>query len=133
MASILVIDDERDVREALASALTRMGHSVRVAADGPAGIEACRAAPVDLVITDLVMPRAHGFDVIGQLRADYPQLRFVAISGGGNFAAESYEPDAVTTTAYLAAAREFGAVAVLSKPFSRAELLRAINEALGLA
>ena len=130
MANLIVIDDEPDVRDALELTLVGAGHCVRTAADGPSGIEACRIAPVDVVLTDLIMPRAHGFDVIAQLRLAAPATRIIAISGGGNVSPALYEPESVTTNAYLAAALEMGADAILRKPFNRRELLEAVEQCL---
>jgi DNA-binding response OmpR family regulator len=130
MATILVIDDETDVRDAIELILTEAGHSVQGAADGATGLEACRRTPPDLVLTDLVMPNAHGFDVIGRLRAEAPTVRIVAISGGGNFAPQVYHPESVTTNAYLAAALEMGADAILKKPFNKRELIDAVDRCL---
>jgi len=130
MANLLIIDDEADVRDALAVALLTAGHRVRVAANGPEGLAACRLEAPDLVITDLIMPLAHGFDVISELRAHFPAIRIIAISGGGNFWPDTYQPEAVTTTAYLAAALDLGADAILSKPFDTDTLLGAVEAAL---
>jgi hypothetical protein len=58
-------------------------------------------------------------------------VRIIAISGGGNFGVDSYKPNAITTTAYLAAAERAGAHYVLSKPFESAELVRAVEQVLG--
>jgi CheY-like chemotaxis protein len=131
MANVLIIDDEADVRDALAVALGTVGHQVRVAANGPEGIEACRLEVPDLVITDLIMPVAHGFDVISQLQAELPEVRIVAMSGGGNYWSQSYQPEAVTTAAYLAAALNMGAAAILAKPFSSDELIDMVEKVLG--
>lgn len=130
MASLLVIDDEADVRDALEVTLASFGHRVRIAKNGPEGLDACQREAPDLVITDLIMPVAHGFDVISELRANYPAIRIIAISGGGNYWMQSYQPDSVTTTAYLAAALDIGADAILSKPFDSDELVNAVDEVL---
>ncbi|MDE2220044.1 MAG: response regulator [Gammaproteobacteria bacterium] len=130
MADILVIDDEPDVRDSMESVLRRAGHAVRTAANALDGIALCRAAPPDLMITDIVMPKGHGFEAITHVRADYPAVRIIAISGGGNFQAAQYRPEAVTTTAYLAAAGRLGVDAVLPKPFDHVELLAAVARVL---
>lgn len=130
MASVIVIDDEADVRDAIELTLTAAGHRVRTAADGPAGVEACRRDPPDLVLTDLIMPLAHGFDVIAELRREVPTSRIIAISGGGDFGPLAYQPDSVTTNAYLAAALAMGAAAILRKPFNRSELLELVERCL---
>src|SRR5882724_733819 len=97
MANLLIIDDEADVRDALEAALGLAGHRVRVAANGPEGIAACRLYTPDVVVTDLIMPQAHGFDVIKAVREQFPGIRIIAISGGGNYWSQDYQPEAVTT------------------------------------
>ena len=130
MATALIIDDEPSVREALARTLETMGFTVRFAADGIAGLNAYRAEPADLVITDIIMPRSNGVETIRALRAEFPHVPILAISGGGNFGPIAYEPGAITTTAYLAAAEKAGADAILTKPFDRSELRAKVNQLL---
>ena len=127
MANIIVIDDEPDARDSIRLTLEKAGHRVRIAAEGAAGLEECRAEPPDLVVTDLIMPRLHGFEVVAELRRAAPLSRIIAISGGGNFSALGYQPESVTTSAYLAAALEMGADAILHKPFNRRDLLGAVD------
>lgn len=128
MPTALIIDDEQAVRDALARTLETMGFAVRFAADGVDGLNAYRADPTDLVITDIIMPRANGVETIRALRAEFPKVRILAISGGGNFGPIAYEPGAITTTAYLAAAEKAGADAILTKPFDRSELRERISQ-----
>jgi len=128
MKEILLIDDEEDLRESIGQVLVEAGYSVRTAPDGLAGILACREKCPDLVITDIIMPKAHGFDAILLIRREHPHVRIIAISGGGHFWPAVYQPDAVNTTAYLAAALDAGADAVLPKPFNRAVLLAEVRK-----
>jgi CheY-like chemotaxis protein len=130
MPTALIIDDEPSVREALARTLETMGFAVRFAVDGIDGLNAYRTEPADLVITDIIMPRANGVETIRALRAEFPKVRILAISGGGNFGPISYEPGAITTTAYLAAAEKAGADAILTKPFDRSELRAQVQQLL---
>ena len=132
MAQILVIDDEPDVRESMQEVLSRSGHAVRTAPNALDGIGMCRALQPDLLITDIIMPKSHGFEAITQIRKDFPRVRIIAISGGGNFWPADYQPESVTTTAYLAAASRFGADAVLAKPFDRATLLALVEKVVSL-
>jgi CheY-like chemotaxis protein len=81
---ILVIDDEEAMRGYLRLLLEKEGYAVREAADGHAGLAACRADPPDLVITDLVMPRMGGLETIRELRRAFPRVCIIAISGFGN-------------------------------------------------
>jgi hypothetical protein len=57
---------------------------------------------------------------------EFSRVRIIAISGGGNFGIADYKPDAITTYAYLAAARKAGAHALLTKPFQTADVMHAI-------
>lgn len=127
MASILVVDDEVEVGEVIRRVLERGGFAVRVVNSAAAALAAVAASEPDVVITDVIMPRQNGVDLIGALRTQSPRIRIVAISGGGAFGPSSYKPDAITTHAYLAAARQAGASAVLSKPFDMSDLLNAVR------
>jgi DNA-binding response OmpR family regulator len=131
MTTILIIDDEESVGLAMKRTLERAGYHVTVCLDGARGVESHHQSPADLVITDVMMPTISGVEVITTLRGASSTLPIVAISGGGNFGAIGYKPEAITTTAYLAAAERAGANAVLTKPFDTAELLAIINRVLG--
>jgi CheY-like chemotaxis protein len=119
MASILLIEDDEPLRQILALALVNAGHTVAEAADGNQGIERFHKAPPDLVITDIVMPGREGIEMIMTLRREAPRLPIIAISGAANYA-----------RIYLGMAAKLGAQRILPKPFSAADLLRAINEVL---
>lgn len=127
MKTVLIIDDEDAVRHAIKRVLERAGYTVRVAPGGAEGLEALRAQPADVVVTDIVMPKLHGVDTIKAIAQEFPGVRIVAISGGGNFGANEWKPNAITTTAYLTAAQNAGAHAVLTKPFETRDVLQAIN------
>ena len=127
MASVLVVDDDVEVAEAISRVLARGGFSVRVVNSAAAALTAVSENEPDVVITDVIMPRQNGVDLIRALRNQSPRIRVVAISGGGSFGPSSYKPDAISTHAYLAAARAAGANEVLSKPFDMAELLSAVR------
>ncbi|MEX0704081.1 MAG: response regulator [Planctomycetales bacterium] len=71
---IAIADDELDMREFLAKVLAHLGHDVLVTAvDGRELIEKCRQTPVDLVITDIRMPRMDGLDAIRELCREAPR------------------------------------------------------------
>ena len=90
MARILVVDDDKAVRLLLRAMLERRGHSVVEAEDGAEGLQYYRAAPADLVITDIQMPVMDGLQMIKELRGDFPTAKIIAISGekGGLVAAQ---------------------------------------------
>jgi len=77
------------------------------------------------------MPKLNGVDAICRIVKEFPSVRIVAISGGGNFDPSSYQPAAITTTAYLAAAKKAGAHLILTKPFESAELIDAVRRVIG--
>jgi len=131
MASILIIDDEEDIRDALQMVLERAGYEVRVASNGNEAIELQREAPAQLVITDIIMPEKDGVRTIKELSREFPGVRIIAISGGGGVEPLAYKPGAITTTAYLAAAKEVGADRVFAKPFDRKDLIQAVDDLLG--
>ena len=128
MSRVLVIDDEIDICESLCRVLEIGGHEASYALDGDTGLELCRQRPADVVITDVVMPGRHGVEIIEELRAEFPRIGIIAISGGGNIAVAGYQPDAIKTAAYMAAAQNAGADYCLTKPFERSELLARIAD-----
>ncbi len=119
MASILLIEDDTPLREVLATTLTNAGHTVLQAADGRQGIELFHVSPTDVVITDIIMPGQEGIETIMALRKEFPRLPIIAMSGGASH-----------SRTYLGMAAKLGAHRTLAKPFTPAELLRAITEVL---
>ncbi len=128
MRRILVIDDEPFVLEALKRVLASTAVAVVGAADADAGLAAIAESPVDLVIIDVILPGMDGVAAIKIIRRDYPGVRIIAISGGGNFGLNAYLPDAISTSAYLAACKAAGADGTLAKPFETAELRALIDQ-----
>lgn len=120
MATILLIDDDEAFRSMLRRALQRVGHGVIEAAEGGAAFRALSGATVDLVITDIIMPDMEGIETIRTLRRTHPELKVIAMSGGGRVKPESY----------LETAKAFGAVRVFSKPFDNEEFFAAVEDAL---
>jgi CheY-like chemotaxis protein len=130
MAKIIVIDDEEDVRDVLKQVLQRAGYDVSVASGGKEGIELLQKEGADLVITDVIMPGIDGVTTVKKIREKFRNTRILVISGGGNVAPRSYEPDAISTTAFLSSAKNAGADGTLTKPFDRQELIDVIKELL---
>ncbi len=120
MALILVIDDEVQSREMRRELLEHDGHQVETAGDGSEGIELYRRNPADLVITDIIMPKKEGVETILDLRQEFPDVKIIAMSGGGTVGPETY----------LKIATGFGAARVFAKPFKTGELLAAVKELL---
>ena len=132
MHSILVIDDEPDVRDAVKRVLDRAGYSVRTTDSGVDALAELERIRTDVVITDIIMPKIDGVQLIESIRKLFPSVRIIAISGGGNFGISAYQPTAITTTAYLASAELAGAHMGLTKPFESNDLIQAIERVLGV-
>jgi YesN/AraC family two-component response regulator len=133
MHRILVIDDEPDVRDGIKRVLDRAGFSVRTVDNATDAMLELRRLAADVVITDIIMPKVNGVDAIECIVREFPMVRIVAISGGGNFDVTGYQPAAITTTAYLAAAKRAGAHCILTKPFESRELIEAVERVMGAA
>ena len=130
MASVLVVDDEPEVGEAIRRVLERAGFTVGLAASAAEGLRIMAAAQPDILVTDMIMPKTNGLELIKAVRSQYPRVRVIAISGGGSIGPLSYKPDAIKTHAYLAAAREAGAKEILTKPFDMSDLVAAVRRLL---
>src|ERR1017187_4854433 len=76
---ILVVDDDQDPRELVASALIAMGYAVEVAADGFEAVAKLQETMADLVLTDLMMPGMHGVDLAQWIRTYRPGLPLIVI------------------------------------------------------
>ncbi len=118
MATILVIDDEEQVRNLLRQTLTGAGYEVAEAANGREGLDRYRKAPVDLVITDILMPDEDGLEATLQLTREFPDVKVIAMTGGSG------------NRNFLDVAKLFGARRTLSKPFELARLLEAVQDEL---
>ncbi|HXU60993.1 MAG TPA: response regulator, partial [Polyangia bacterium] len=117
---VLVADDDAGVRAVLRSLLSRDGHTVTEAEDGQFAIEVLgerqSKTPFDLVITDLRMPRADGFEVLARARERQPRTPVVILTAQGSIG------DCV-------AAMRAGAFNFLTKPFHHAELSEMVRQA----
>jgi len=114
--NILVIDDEKSQRDILADILSDAGYQVTCAADGYDGLELIEQGSIDLVLTDLKMPKKDGFDVLKGTRHINPDIQVIIMTAFGTI------PSAVD-------AIKKGAYDYLTKPFKKEELLRVVNRA----
>jgi CheY-like chemotaxis protein len=124
MASILIIEDVPAVLLSLRIVLEGPGYQITSATDGTAGLALLASRSFDLVITDIWMPGSSGAEVIREGRKGAPQTRFLAITGG-NPNSDSGPP--------ALGPQEYGADAVLIKPFEKADLLGAVTRLLNPA
>jgi two-component system, chemotaxis family, chemotaxis protein CheY len=123
MAKILIIDDDKMVRDTLRMALTAAGHQIILAGDGKQGVKAFTEIKPDLVITDILMPEKEGVETIGDIRKLNAKMPIIAMSGGGR----------VGNMSFLAIAKQFGANRTFAKPFELDEVLDAVTELLKAA
>ena len=92
-ARLLVVDDDAAIREVAAAMLGEEGYKVITAEDGIEALEVVAVSPPDLVITDLCMPRMSGFELLKVLRAQFPRLPVIAISG--EFSGDTLPPGVI--------------------------------------
>lgn len=121
MATILLVEDEPLVLQTLAAAIESKGHAVVTATNGNEGLEKFAERPFDLVVTDIVMPQKEGMETIIELRRLDPDVKILAISGGGR----------TGNLEFLKMAEGLGAVTSLKKPIKLADLFEALGKCLG--
>ncbi len=123
MAKILVVDDEPNMRLIIKEIMERDGYEVTEACDGNEALSALEnhGNDIDLVITDLVMPKKNGLDLIMEITTKHPTLKILAMSGGGGLNGRFD---------YMPIAELVGAKAILAKPFKMDDLKAAITDIL---
>lgn len=124
MLTVLLIDDDDQVRTTLSAMLTALGHKTIAPLPGAPALSAVKAGGYDVVVTDFVMPGVSGSDIAKAVRAANPACPVVGISGGS-----SNIPASVALTMVEAQ----GATATLYKPFRKAELDRVLKSVTGKA
>lgn len=121
MGKILVVEDDEDTLSALMLYLKTTGYEIMGANNGGTGLQQLRKEPVDLVVTDLLMPGTDGFAVIEEVKKKHPQTPVIAISGGSS----DLKKQNLLKTAQL-----MGVDATLEKPFSPNELVTLVMQVL---
>ena len=119
-ATVLVVDDDPDLLQSLRVLLEAYDYTVIMAPNAAAAIAAVSERQPDLVLTDIYMPDADGFELINSLREHHVTVPVVAMSGGGRVG--GYDN--------LSVATHLGAAAVIDKPFSNASLIETIERVL---
>ncbi|MEN8161528.1 MAG: response regulator, partial [Myxococcota bacterium] len=117
MSRILIVDDEQGIRKTLAGLLSDEGYEAPAADDGESGLEAIRAQLPDVVLLDIAMPGRDGLDVLEELRAAWPGLPVIMMSGHG-------------TIETAVRATQLGAFDFIEKPLGAEKLLLTIRHAL---
>ena len=124
MATILIVDDEPDIRLLTKLNLERDGHRIVTASNGAEALAAVQEAPPDLILLDVMMPEIDGWAVLDQLKAhlgkpisDIPVILLTAEKGGD----------------LRQRGAEAGANAFIQKPVSHADLTETVRQFLPLA
>ena len=120
LSTVLVVDDDPDLLQSLRVLLEAYDYGVIMAPNAAAAIAAVAERKPDLVLTDIYMPDADGFELINALRHAGVMVPVVAMSGGGRVG--NYDN--------LAIATHLGAAAVIDKPFSNTSLIDTIERVL---
>src|SRR6266542_2044673 len=119
-ATVLLVDDERNIQVILSRALSMEGYAVEVAGGGREALEKIAALPVDVVVMDVRMPDLDGLSVMEKAREARPELSFVVMSGHGSLET-------------VRSAFKLGAFDYLEKPITEKEkLLVAVRNALAI-
>lgn len=119
--SILIVDDDVEILRQLGAAFAVATYEVHAATDGEIAMRRFLAVSPDIVITDILMPTREGLETIMAMRQARPEVKIVAMSGGGRVG--PYE--------FLNLAHHLGADAVIAKPFRLSEMLELVQRTLG--
>ena len=121
MKTVLIIEDDHHILLMIKRMLEPFGFEIKLASNGQEGLELFHRNEVDLVITDIIMPEKEGLEIIREMRREQADLKIIAMSGGGKLSADNY----------LETAKIFGAAKILQKPFTRKQLVSAVQDILG--
>ena len=116
MSTILVVDDDENMRDLLSQVLKSAGHTSLAAQNGKEGLSFARNHPVDATIIDILMPEMDGFEMIGRLKETHSHLPILAISGGDSPGLN-----------LLPRAKALGAHFTLQKPFDPREIIELVD------
>lgn len=116
-ARILIVEDDREMRQLLADLLTEEGYHVEVVQDGPSALEGLRKSNFDLTITDLMMPKMRGTELVQKVKEIDPEAPVLLITAFG-------------TIESAVEAMHAGAFHYVTKPFRADEILLHVNRAL---
>jgi CheY-like chemotaxis protein len=118
---ILLVENDKPLRRALAQLLKQSGYEVSEAENGRVAMQQMLRQPADLVITEMIMPEMDGVETILAVRRGYPGAKILAVSGGGMSPAENS----------LKIARTLGSHRTMAKPRIAQDFLRVVQELIG--
>lgn len=117
--TVLFVQDEDEIRHLATDILTQQGYTVLEAKDGPDALRLCQrhAGPIDLLVTDVVMPRMSGLRLADRLRAQRPHIKTLFVSGYLDDVRGERDASA-------------GDITLLPKPFGVATLIQKVRDVL---
>jgi two-component system, NtrC family, response regulator HydG len=115
--TLLIIDDEKPIRESLHRTLRQEEYQVRLAENGAQGLRFLEAERIDLAVVDMVLPDWNGVDLLKKIKSEWPEVEVVLVTAYG-------------TIETAVEAMKYGAYDFLTKPFKQAQILNAIKKAL---
>lgn len=118
--SLLVVDDDANIRQIMSIMLEAAGYRVLCAADGKEAMKLVEAQPFDLILTDMLMPGSDGLELLSEMKKSRSTARVLVMSGGG----------IIGVADYLKLAKKLGAHGVIEKPFTSETLLATVANLL---
>jgi DNA-binding response OmpR family regulator len=119
---VLIVEDDPRMRELIAEIIEREGYAVQTAKDGDIGWQLLeKSDQIDLVITDIFMPKKEGVGLIRAIRRQFPHIKIIAITAAVNF-------DEISATAH-----DFGANLTIHKPFDVEEFSEKVKQLISTA
>ena len=115
MARVLIVDDSQSDRFLMRAILEEAGHELLLAENGERALKLYLRHPLDVIVTDIQMPRGDGLELITALKGLYPDVPIIAVSAHG--------------LDKLEIAQSAGARSILTKPLDRERFIRAVEEA----
>jgi signal transduction histidine kinase/DNA-binding response OmpR family regulator len=119
MGHILIVDDERSIRLTLKAFLEAEGYAVELAEEADAALAIFENKPIDVILTDIILPRLSGVELLRRIRARSSQVQVIMMTG---------EPTLETASESL----RLGALDYLQKPVGKDEVLKAVRNALNV-
>ena len=116
-ARVLVVDDEREIRDVLTDYLEGEGCAVATAANGGDALESVRRAPPDVILLDITLPGVDGLEVLRRVHRDHPEIPILVLTGPGD-------------EARARSALVLGASDYVGKPVTLAHLSHAVSTAV---
>jgi len=113
--NVLIVDDELNVRQLLSKVLSKEGYQIYTASDGVAALELFQTTNIDIIISDIKMPRMTGIELLHKIKAIEPEVGFILIT-------------AFATTETAIDALKSGAQDYVTKPFDFSEILMAVKK-----